>query len=73
MALVPLGSTTVTSTVPNVPGGAIATICVAELTVKLVAFVAPNLTSVASAKPVPVMKTRLPPAKGPELGATDVN
>ena len=38
---------------------------VAEVTVKLVAAVAPNLTAVAPVKLVPVMVTMVPPAVGP--------
>ncbi len=42
-----------------------AVICVAELTVKLVALIPPNCTAVAPVKPVPVMTTTVPPAAGP--------
>src|SRR6202021_1098805 len=45
---------TLTSTVP-VPAGEVAVIWVAEVTVKLVAAVAPNVTAVAPVKLVPVM------------------
>lgn len=41
---------------------------VAELTVKLVAAVAPNVTAVTPVKPVPVIVTTVPPAVGPEVG-----
>ena len=41
-------------------------ICVAELTVKLVAAALPKLTAVAPVKLVPVMVTDVPPAAGPE-------
>ena len=40
----------------------------AELTVKLVAAVAPNVTAVAPVKPVPVITTEVPPANGPAAG-----
>jgi hypothetical protein len=69
MALVPDGVVTVTSTVP-VPAGETAVIELAELTVKLVALVAPNLTAVAPVKPLPLTVTVVPPACGPALGLT---
>ena len=47
-------------------------IWVAEITVKLVAAVAPNLTAVAPFRFVPVMVTCVPPAAGPEVGLTAV-
>ena len=43
---------------------------VAELTVKLVAAVEPNLTAVAPVNLVPVIVTEVPPAAGPALGST---
>jgi len=64
---VPLGLVTVTSTVP-VPAGEVAVIEVAELTVKLVALIAPNFTAVAPVKLVPVRVTVVPPAVGPDVG-----
>jgi hypothetical protein len=60
-ALVPPTVVTVTSTVP-VPAGETAVIELAELTVKLVALVAPNLTAFAPVKPVPLTVTVVPPA-----------
>ena len=45
-------------------------ICVAELTVKPVAFVAPNLTAVAPPKLVPVIVTAVSPVLGPLVGET---
>jgi hypothetical protein len=71
VAEVPPPVVTVTSTVP-VPAGAVAVIEVAELTVKPVAGVAPNVTAVAPAKLVPVMVTVVPPAVGPEVGEIEV-
>ncbi|MEY9227933.1 hypothetical protein ABIF78_000256 [Bradyrhizobium japonicum] len=59
------------STVPA-PAGETAVIEVAELTVKLVALVAPNFTAVAPDNAVPVMVTDVPPASRPAFGATDV-
>ena len=59
------------STVP-VPGGEVAVIEVAEMTVTLVALVAPNFTAVAPDNEVPVMVTDVPPVVGPAFGATDV-
>ena len=60
-----------TSTVPA-PAGEVAVIEVAELTVKLVALVAPNFTALALDSEVPVMVTDVPPVVGPAFGATDV-
>ena len=62
---------TVTSTVP-VPAGDVAVIEVAELTVKLVALVAPNFTAVAPVNAVPVIVTEVPPAVGPAVGEIEV-
>ena len=67
MALVPPAVVTRTSTVP-VPAGAVAVICVALLTVKPVAAVAPKVTAVVPPKPVPVMVTVPPPVAGPAVG-----
>ena len=58
---------TLTPTAP-VPAAVTAVIWVAELTVKLVAAVAPNFTAVAPVKLVPVMTTLVPPASGPDVG-----
>ena len=68
VALVPPAVVTLTSTVPALPTGAVAVICVAELTVKPVAAVAPKVTAVAPLKFVPVMVTVVPPAVGPAVG-----
>ena len=62
---------TLTSTVP-VPAGDVAVICVAELTVKLVAAVAPKVTAVAPVNPVPVIVTDVPPVVDPDVGAIEV-
>ena len=43
-------------------------ICVAELTVKPVAAVAPKVTAVVPLKLVPVMVTLVPPPVGPLVG-----
>ena len=59
---------TVTSTVPALPAGAVAVICVALSNVKPLALVAPNLTAVTPLKFEPVMMTLVPPAKDPEFG-----
>ena len=71
VALVPLGVVTVTSTIP-LPGGEIALIEVALLTVNEDAAIDPKLTAVAPVKPVPVMVTLVPPAAGPVFGFTPV-
>ena len=68
VALVPSAVTTVISTTPADPAGEVAVIWLAELTVKLVAFVLPNLTAVAPVKLVPVMVMLVPPAVGPFVG-----
>jgi hypothetical protein len=60
------------STVPAEPLGDVAVICVALLTVKLLALVVLNLTAVAPVKLVPVIVTEVPPAVGPLTGLTDV-
>ena len=49
-----------------------AVICDPLLTVKPVAFVPPNLTDVASLKPLPLMVTLVPPATGPRIGETEL-
>jgi hypothetical protein len=68
VSVVPPGVDTVTSTVP-VPGGETAVTEVEELTVKLVALVDPNLTSLADPSLVPVIVTTVPPAAGPLEGS----
>jgi len=70
VAEVPPEPVTVTSTVPALPAGDVAVICVALFTVKLVAAVAPNLTAVAPVKlgTDDVIVTLVPPATGPEFG-----
>ena len=69
--LVPPAVVTRTSTVPALPTGETAVICVALFTVKDVAAVAPKLTAVAPLKPVPVITTVFPPTVGPEVGANE--
>lgn len=59
-------------TAPALPAGAIAVICVALSTVKLVAAVLPKPTAVAPVRLVPVITTLVPPATGPLLGAAAV-
>ena len=70
VADVPPAVVTLTSTVP-VPAGEVAVIEVAELKVKLVAAVAPNVTAVAPVKLVPVIVTLVPPEVDPLLGETE--
>ena len=69
---VPPAVVTATVTAPAVLAGVVAVIWVALLTVKLVAFVPPNLTAVAPVRFVPVIVTLVPPAAGPEDGLTVV-
>ena len=71
VADVPPVVVTRTSTVP-VPAGAVAVIWVAELTVNVVAGVAPKVTAVAPAKFVPVMVTVVPAVMGPADGEIEV-
>ncbi|MHC2619285.1 hypothetical protein ACVIW2_001317 [Bradyrhizobium huanghuaihaiense] len=71
VAEVPPAVVTLTSTVP-LPAGEVAVIWVAELTVKPVAAVAPNVTAVAPVKLVPVMVTVVPPPAGPVVGEIEV-
>ncbi len=71
VADVPLGVVTVTSTVPALPAGDVTVIEVAVSAVTVPATV-PNSTAVASDRPVPVTVTVVPPAVGPEPGATAV-
>ncbi|MNS67674.1 hypothetical protein D3C72_1009320 [compost metagenome] len=47
-------------------------ICVALLTVKPLAAVAPKVTAVALEKPVPVIVTVVPPDAGPAVGEIEV-
>ena len=69
---VPPTVVTVTSTVP-VPAGEVQVIEVAMFAEQLPKTVAaPNLTSVAPVRLVPVMVTLVPPAATPELGETPV-
>jgi hypothetical protein len=72
VAEVPTVFVMVMSTVPADSAGLVAVICVPELTVKVVAAVAPNLTAVAPVKLVPVIVTELAPATGPAVGLTEV-
>jgi|ERR1700683_2179099 len=68
VVLVPDGAVTVTSTVAAVCAGDTAVIEVGELTVKLVAAIAPNITALAPVKLVPVIVTAVPPAAVPLVG-----
>ena len=70
VTLVPPAVVTVMSTVPAASAGEVAVICVALVTVKLAAAVAPNFTAVAVVKLVPVRVTLVPPAMGPLVGLT---
>jgi hypothetical protein len=68
---VPPAVVTKTQTTP-VPAGAVAVIELLELTVKLVALFAPNLTDVAPLRLVPVIVMVVPPAAGPVVGEIEV-
>jgi hypothetical protein len=54
------------------PAGEVAVIEVAEFTVKLAAFAAPNFTAVALVKAVPVFVTEVAPSAGPDVGEFEV-
>ena len=69
-ALAPAGVVTRTSTVP-VPGGAVATILLLEVTLKT-AEVVPKVTALAAYKTLPVIVTLVPPTAGPLLGLRPV-
>jgi hypothetical protein len=71
VTLVPEDVVTVISTVP-VPAGEVATIWVAEFTVKLEAKIVPNFIAVVPVNPVPVTMTAVPPAAGPPVGEIPV-
>jgi hypothetical protein len=53
-----------------VPGGASAVICVSLPTLNRITGAEPNVTRVASAKPVPVIVTAVAPSSGPCAGVT---
>ena len=72
VAEVPPRSFTVTSTGPAAFGGLVAVICVDETRVTLVAAVPPKSTIGCPRKPVPVMVTDVPPAKGPAVATRAV-
>ena len=62
-----------TSTVvPAAPAGATTLMEVGEVTVYEVAAVVPNFTAVTPVKPLPVMRTEVPPSAVAWLGATAV-
>ena len=73
LALVAVPPTVVTATLcaPAVPAGVVAVMTVAVL-VKIVAATLPTFTLVAPVKFVPVIVKGVPPATGPEIGATVV-
>jgi hypothetical protein len=68
----PAGVVTETSTTPATPAGATADTDVSETTTKLAAGVAPKLTPVAPARPLPLIVTVVPPEAPPVAGDTDV-
>jgi len=73
VALVPPSVATVTSTVPTVPGGAVAVMLVEVLTVYACeGFPDPKSTLEASDSPAPVIVTTVPPVLGPEFGLIPV-
>lgn len=67
MVDVPVGVATVALTAPAACAGAVATMVVLLVTVK-VAALPPKATAVAPVKPLPVSVTAVPPAVGPPVG-----
>ena len=63
----PSGVVTCTSATPP-PAGETAVTVVGDSTVKLAAFVPPNVTAVASLRFEPVIVTVVPPVEGPVVG-----
>src|SRR5260370_28756808 len=59
---------TVMSTVPAVPGGAVATMAASDSTLNASAAAVPNCTPFAPVKPLPLTVTPGPPAALPEVG-----
>jgi hypothetical protein len=72
IADVPLGVVTLMSTIPAVPGGAVALMAESERTVNRVAATPPKETPVAPVKLLPRIVTVVPPAMPPEVGVTPV-
>ena len=70
--MVPPGVVTSTLAVPALPAGMVAVMVVAFTTVKVVAAAPPMVTAVAPVRPVPVMVTDCPYARGPDEGLMDV-
>jgi hypothetical protein len=66
------GLVTITLLAPVVPDGVVAVILVELTTMTFVAAVPPMVTVAPVTKPVPVMVTPVPPAKGPLPGEIDV-
>src|SRR5580692_6766507 len=69
---VPADVATVTSTVPSVPVGTVAVICVSESLVTFIDSTPPKSTAVALSKSVPEIVTVSPPAAAPTDGLTPV-
>jgi hypothetical protein len=69
---VPVGPTTVTSTVPAECAGASTVSSVSESTVRFVPATPPKSTSVAPVKPLPSTTTPVSPDSGPAAGVTAV-
>ena len=59
---------TLTDTVPTDPDGVVAVIDVLLMTVKVVAWVSPNVTAVAPIKPIPMIDSTVPPVDEPWAG-----
>ena len=66
------GLVTITLLAPVIPDGVVAVILVELTTMTFVAAVPPMVTVAPVTKPVPVMVTPVPPAKGPLPGEIDV-
>jgi hypothetical protein len=72
LADVPSGVVTRTDTVPGAACPGLIAEIVVEFTTVNGAAADPNVTAVAPLKPVPVIVTVVPPARGPEFGLTEL-
>lgn len=71
-SLAPCGPVTTTATSPAGVASVVARISVSELTWKTLAATPPKVTDDAPLKPLPVMRTWVPPGAGPRCGLTPV-
>ena len=69
-AVCPSGLATTTSTLPALRAGAVAVSDPEPLTLTALAAAVPNVTVAPETNPEPVIVTTVPPASGPDVGAT---